>query len=267
MQTRVSSGDSRGVLLADCLHTGDVARDFRVCAACRSRVTGETAMPASEGLGDRDWGTSLSLRDVLTVVFKRRWIIIIVTAVGVGRCSRCLPPASPIVRSCGDPAREQGARRGALGADRLRAGHRHAVDEKELNSEVEILKSRKLIEEVLEIVGVDGVGDRRDAAMAGGGLSAVWSAVRSAFAKERPSRPFDQMVVALQREHRRSARSARSNVIRVGYRSDGPRVGDPGRADSDGTLHPAARGAIPVTAGRCVLRGADARRRGATSAE
>jgi uncharacterized protein involved in exopolysaccharide biosynthesis len=94
------------------------------------------------------------------------------------------------------------------------------VDENELNSEVEILKSRKLIEETLEIVGAGDLHPQEAAGMRSGEIDGSGPVVRSVSRRNGPS-PVVQGVLGLQRSLDVSA-IRKSNLIRVGLVSRNP---------------------------------------------
>jgi len=176
-------------------------------------------MAAQEGLGGRDWGASLSLRDLLTVVFKRRWLIVAITAAAVAvAVSVCLllPPSYEVAATL--LVSRARAEVPLAPTDSTQAIAR-GVDEKELNSEVEILRSRKLIEETLESIGV-ATSRPDDEARWVGAVSPILSLVRSALGREGLS-PFDQKVIELQSDLQVNA-IRQSNVIRVGLVSQDP---------------------------------------------
>jgi uncharacterized protein involved in exopolysaccharide biosynthesis len=95
----------------------------------------------------------------------------------------------------------------------------HGVTEAELNSEVEILRSRMLIEEVLGIIGVPDSRQRESSRWLGL-VTRVKSTLTSAVQRNGLP-PADRLLVRLQRDLKVGA-IRRSNVIRVGLVSGDP---------------------------------------------
>ncbi|HOC42282.1 MAG TPA: Wzz/FepE/Etk N-terminal domain-containing protein [Thermoanaerobaculales bacterium] len=177
-------------------------------------------MAAQEGLGGREWGTSLSLRDLLTVVFKRRWLIVAITAAAVAvAVSVCLllPPSYEVAATLLVSRARAEVPLAPTDSTQAIAG---AIDEKELNSEVEILRSRKLIEETLEIVARDGSRPGETEGGRSGEAGAGSPAVRSRFDRIRRS-PADQTVAGVHASLDVTA-IRKSNIIRVGLVSGDP---------------------------------------------
>ena len=158
--------------------------------------------------------TDLSLRDILTVVFKRRRIILVFAA--------CIVLLSTLMMALTPPTYEVEA---TLLVNKARAEIPIApkespqliisqVGEEELNSEIEILKSRQLIEEVL-----DDLGGERPASPTSwvGQAKAQMRAVLGG----RKLSYRDQMILLLQEEIAVNG-VRKSNVIRVRYRSKDP---------------------------------------------
>jgi len=156
----------------------------------------------------------LSLRDVLTVVFKRRRMILVFAA-----CVLCL---AAMMIALTPPTYEVDA---TLLVNKARAEIPIAaqdspqlviskVGEEELNSEIEILKSRQLIEDVLD--NLEGDYTPEPASW----ISRMKSRVRSRLGGQELSY-HDQMVLLLQEEIEVKG-IRRSNVIRVSYKSMDP---------------------------------------------
>lgn len=157
----------------------------------------------------------LSLRDLLTMVFKHR-VLVLLVAISV--------PTVVVTVSLLLPRTYEVA--ATLVVNRARAEMPLApsdsaqfvvnqISEQDLNSEIEGMKSREIIEEVLEVLGVDD-----SVAVERGGLRGIVASIRELLGGQRLSF-FDAMVVKLQEEIHISA-VRRSNAIRITYRSDDP---------------------------------------------
>ncbi len=166
-----------------------------------------------------DWGGLPSLRELLTVVFKRWKLIVLVAAVALAGAIAVavLQPETYVVRA-------------TLLVDRARADVALAptessqivtqLSEQDLNSEVEALKSRQLIEEVVKALGVgDPEAEAESQAQAAhAGESRSW--FRDVLGPK-PLPKADQMVLALSHQIHIDL-IKKSNVIEVSYRSTDP---------------------------------------------
>ena len=168
-----------------------------------------------------DWGTETSarlhrgveysLRDVLTILFRHRlaMVAVLVSTVGpVGLWSFLAPPiyevsAAILVKNS----------RGAIPLTPSASPQVviNQVREEDLNSEIEILRSRRLIDETLHALGVDESW-RPQGVLASLGVAGVGS-------KNVSQRPYvDEMVLHLL-ETLRIEPVKRSNVVEIVYRS------------------------------------------------
>jgi uncharacterized protein involved in exopolysaccharide biosynthesis len=160
-------------------------------------------------------GAHHSLRDLLTIVFKRRKIILVfaVTVFSLVMAVTLLMPrtyettATLLVHKARADVPLAPSGSGQLIVNQ--------VTEQDLNSEVEILKSRQLIEDVLRTLGVDESWQGGEAVFnrAVGWLKALVGG--------KNLNSFDATVVNLSRELHVSA-IRRSNLIRISYKSKDP---------------------------------------------
>ena len=170
------------------------------------RTTGTGALQAQDG--------DFSLRDVLTVVFKRRRLILsffVTTVVATALATFLLPPtyeatASILVKKASAEVPLVPKESSQLIISQ--------VTEEDLNSEMTILKSRQAIEDTLHGLGVDESW-RRD-----GLLARAWAAVASALGATRLSY-FDEMVLLLDKKIEVQP-IRKSNVLEVRYRHTDP---------------------------------------------
>lgn len=156
-----------------------------------------------------------SLRDLLTIVFKRRTLILVATITvvtvvmlfSVSRPRTYKVTATLLVNEARAEIPMAPAAPGEVIINR--------VSEQDLNSEIEILKSRRLIESVVETIGV-GETSSKEKNWVGLGLNRL----RSLLGGTRLSR-FDSLVVSLQ-EGIDLSTVRNSNVIKISYRSEDP---------------------------------------------
>ena len=158
----------------------------------------------------------LSLRELLTVVFKRRWLIVAFACavfVGVLLITLLKPPVYEV--------------EAILLVNKSRAEIPIApkespqlivsqVTEQDLNSEIQILKSRQLLEEALPILDLERPVD------GGGWIGAATAWARKVMGGTQLSFN-DRMVLQLQKKLKIEA-IRKSNVIRVTYRSKDPEL-------------------------------------------
>jgi len=159
---------------------------------------------------------TLSMRDLMTVVFKRRWMILLFAAgvlVMVGLTTLLAPPTYEVEATLLVNKSRAEVPIGPRESQQLIV---RQVTQEEINSEIEILKSRQLLEEMLEIL------NPKQPPESGNWLTRLKGQVRRSLGSEQLSFR-DQMVVHLQEEL--SIESVRrSNVIRVSYRSKDPEL-------------------------------------------
>ena len=161
-------------------------------------------------------GIQYSLRDLLTIVFKRRSLIltilfIVVTVVmlnGLSKPRTYRVTATLLVNEARAQTPMAAADSKQVIIDR--------VTEQDLNSEIEILKSRRLIEEVIETVGGSQPGLTKKKSWVGLGISRV----RSLLGGTKLSRS-DSLLVHLQQAIEISP-VRNSNVIKIAYQSEDP---------------------------------------------
>ena len=177
-------------------------------------------MTRKDDFGSDEWAGMPSLRELFTVVFKRwKMIVIFAVVVFVGAIVFALThPDTYVVKA-------------TLLVDRARADVALAptdssqvisqLNEQDLNSEVEALKNRELIEEVVKALGV---GEQTQSAqnqhVQRGWIAGVRSWIRSALGST-PLPAADQMVLALSNQIGIDL-IKKSNVIEVSYRSRDP---------------------------------------------
>lgn len=157
----------------------------------------------------------LSMRDLLTIVFKRRVLVLSVAIsipVAVVAVSLLLPRTYEVTAT--------------LVVNRARAEMPLAptdstqfvvnqLSEQDLNSEIEVLKSREMIEDVLQVLGVD-----ESLRPESSGIRSIVGSVRESLGGQRLS-SFDALIVDLQEEIRINT-VRRSNAIRITYQSEDP---------------------------------------------
>lgn len=156
----------------------------------------------------------LSLRDLLTVVFKRRWLIAVFAVLTLATAilvTLLKPPVYEVEATLVVNTSRAEIPIAPKESPQLLVSK---IGEEDLNTEIEILKSRQLIEEVL-----DSLPERPPAGPVSW-LNRAKARVLSVMAGPKLTRR-EQMILHLQQELRiRSIR--KSNVIRVGYRSQNP---------------------------------------------
>lgn len=163
----------------------------------------------------RTWDEgSFSLRDVLTVVFKRRRLILgfLVVAVGIGMATALLLP--PTYEATSAILVKKSSAEVPLIPTESSQLIISQVTESDLNSEIMILKSRPAIEEVLRDLDV-GSSQRTESA-----LQRVQAQVKEMLGIPRLTF-FDAMVLELEEDVRVSP-VRRSNVLQVSYRHGDP---------------------------------------------
>jgi len=159
--------------------------------------------------------SQFSLRDILTVVFKRRNLIILLV-LSVMAATVVLSLLQPrIYRVSANLLVNRARVEVPIGPTESAQAFVGRVSEQDLNSEIEIIKSREMIEDVLQVLGVDEMLRPKSS-----GIDRVVATVRKFFGGHELSF-FDSMVVHLQeRIYIRPVR--RSNVIRITYQSEDP---------------------------------------------
>jgi uncharacterized protein involved in exopolysaccharide biosynthesis len=168
--------------------------------------------PSKEPAGSSASGPQISIRDTLTILFKRRMLIIafavpvmiLVVAAGLLRSPVYMVKATLLVK----------ARAEIPLAPTESPLIISQVSPKQINSEIEILKSRKLLEEVLEILSVDEVQQQESFV----GRSKV--AIKNLLGQPQLS-PFDEMVLHLQRQLQIRPLQ-KTNAIQIAYESEDP---------------------------------------------
>jgi succinoglycan biosynthesis transport protein ExoP len=177
------------------------------------------AIQDNTAYGYDDSGGQHSLRDLLTTVFKRRRLIVAfaVSVVTVVMLVTLLLPRKYEVAA-------------TLLVNKARAEIPIApseapqfivnqVSEQDLNSEIEVLKSRKLIEDVLRTIGANEAPESESSVL-GSALGSVLGTARKLVGGAALS-PFDAMVVELQKEIQVYT-IRKSNVIRLSLASTDP---------------------------------------------
>jgi uncharacterized protein involved in exopolysaccharide biosynthesis len=162
-----------------------------------------------------DMPGGFSLRDLLTIVFKRRALITLFAlsvVVGVMALSIMAPNTYEVAATLlVNEARAEMPIAPAASQPMII----NQVSEQDLNSEIEVLKSRQLIEGVLRTLGVDESAEAEDRAKRG-----FFATLRGMLGSTRLSN-FDGLVVHLQ-----SAIDItpvpKSNVIKISYQSEDP---------------------------------------------
>ena len=169
----------------------------------------------SQTFGEDEHGGRYSLRDILTIVFKRRTLILVfaVAVVTVVMLVTLLMPRTYEVTA-------------TLLVNKARAEIPMAptdspqfivsqVTEQDLNSEIEVLKSRQLIEDVVKAVG-GGDTDSQSSSWLNAGIGWLKSLLGGAQLSA-----VDGMVVELSKEINVYT-VRKSNIIRISYRSEDP---------------------------------------------
>jgi uncharacterized protein involved in exopolysaccharide biosynthesis len=174
-----------------------------------------------ESGGDRtfeDMSGPFSLRESLTIVFKRRKMIVFVAAAVLAVAvvvSLLMQPVYVVTATL----LVNKARAEVPIAPTESSQTVMNVSEQDLNSEVEMLKSRKLVEEVLGDLDSEVPALEEKAGMLTG-MRSLGSSLRSALRKPEMS-SFDRLVLSVVRNLEITT-VRRSNVIRVSYRSSEP---------------------------------------------
>ncbi|MEM7350755.1 MAG: Wzz/FepE/Etk N-terminal domain-containing protein [Acidobacteriota bacterium] len=156
----------------------------------------------------------LALRDLLTVVFKRRAVIGTFTAGVLALVAGVTFFSAPTYEVSASLLMNKARADIPLAPKESPRLTMDQVSQQELNSELEILRSRQVIEQALETLGVD------ESWRSEGGLGAAARSLKQALGAPRLS-AFDEMVVRLQSKLD-IANVRRSNVIRVRLRSKDP---------------------------------------------
>ena len=172
------------------------------------------AMTSGAGRG-RTWDEgSFTLRDVLTVVFKRRRLILgfFVVAVGLGLAAALLLP--PVYEATAAILVKKSSAEVPLIPTESSQLIISQVTESDLNSEIMILKSRPAIEEVLQDLG-GGSSTRRE-----GALQRTKAQIKEFLGIPRLA-ALDALVLELE-EDVEVAPVRRSNVLQVRYRHGDP---------------------------------------------
>ena len=157
----------------------------------------------------------LSLRDLMTIFFKRR-VLVCLIAIGVpvvvGIVSLLLPRTYEVSATLVVNRSRAEVPLAPSDSAQFIVGQ---LSEQDLNSEIEVLKNREMIEEVLEVMGVD-----ESSRPAPSGIRTFVGSLREAFGGQQLSF-FDVLVVDLQEKiDIRAIR--RSNAIRISLRSGDP---------------------------------------------
>jgi uncharacterized protein involved in exopolysaccharide biosynthesis len=156
-----------------------------------------------------------SLRDLLTIVFKRR-VLISLIAVSVVAVAMALSLRAPSIYEVTATLLVNEARAempiAPAASQPLIINH---VSEQDLNSEIEVLKSRQLIEDVLNSLGID-----ENTVPEGGGKFSLRGWLKKLLGSKELSY-FNSRVVHLQNAIGIEP-VRRSNVIRIAYRSPNP---------------------------------------------
>jgi uncharacterized protein involved in exopolysaccharide biosynthesis len=176
-------------------------------------------MTTNDSQYSEERGPQVSARDVLTIVFKRRKTILLFAAVVVviGVSVAVLSP--PVYVVSATLLVNQARAEVPLAPTESSQVFIDNVNAEALNSEVEVLRSRRLIEEVLEIIGIDESGEQ-EVAWYTVRLRSLREYVRSLLGREPLSR-VDQMVLHLLRTVK-VERITGSTAIRVSYQSKDP---------------------------------------------
>jgi uncharacterized protein involved in exopolysaccharide biosynthesis len=168
----------------------------------------------SPGTGFKQQEADFSLRDLLTVVFKRKRLILsfFLTTVVVTTLGTLL--SSPTYEATASILVKKASAEVPLVPKESSQLIISQVSEEDLNSEMTILKSRQAIEDTLRGLGVDETWRRE------GLPGKAWKAVTSVLGSRRLSY-FDEMVVHL--EKKIDVKPVRkSNVLEVSYRHTDP---------------------------------------------
>jgi uncharacterized protein involved in exopolysaccharide biosynthesis len=158
----------------------------------------------------------LSLRDLLTVVFRRRWLIVIFAVsvlVVVTLVAALQPPVYEVESTLLVNKSRAEVPIAAKESPQLIVSQ---VSEQELNSEIEILKSRQLLEEVIDELNLEELPQQET------WLTNVKSRIKSSLRiEELPLR--DRLIMQLE-EGLTIEAVRRSNVIRLSYRAEDPEL-------------------------------------------
>jgi uncharacterized protein involved in exopolysaccharide biosynthesis len=172
-------------------------------------------MSGASTTGYDDGPGRFSLRDLLTIVFKRRVLIslfALTVVVAVMALGMMAPDTYEVMATLlVNEARAEVPLAPAASQQLII----NQVSEQDLNSEIEILKSRQLIEEVLHELGVD-----ESSVPEGGKRRSILGSIRGLIGSKRLSY-FNGLVVDLQDAIEISP-IRKSNVIKISYQSEDP---------------------------------------------
>ncbi len=170
---------------------------------------------------DRSWGdesAGISVRDVLTVVFRRRRLIIAPAVIGLAVAVAVVLLREPIYVVSADLLVSKARAEVPLTPTESRQVLTD-VSDKDLNSEVEVLKSRQLIETVLRSLGAGETPTGADDSFKAM-LRWMKASARAVLGKPELS-PFEQLTIRVQKNLSITS-LPRSNVIRVSFTSKQP---------------------------------------------
>jgi uncharacterized protein involved in exopolysaccharide biosynthesis len=160
-----------------------------------------------------------SLRNVLTVFFKRWRLIVAASGIALTASLAFSILRAPVYESRATLLVSKARAEVPLAPTESSQAIIGSVDERELNSEVEVLRSRKLIEEVLEVLGSED-SNVRAAEAAPNPVHRLRTALRSMLGR-RPISSEEMMVVRLSRALKID-RIPGSTAIRISFRSTNP---------------------------------------------
>lgn len=156
-----------------------------------------------------------SLRDLLTIVFKRRTLILLIAASVVTIAMVMSVSAPKIYEVTATLLVNEARAEMPIAAAASQPVIINQVSEQDLNSEIEVLKSRQLIEDVLHKLGIDESTEPE-----GRKKRSIPGSIRGLLGSNSLTY-FDSLVLRLQNSIKISP-VRRSNVIKISYESEDP---------------------------------------------
>ncbi|MFC2144408.1 GumC family protein [Acidobacteriota bacterium] len=173
-------------------------------------------MPSDFQQGFEDGTGQHSLRDLLTVVFKRRRLILLVVIVVVAIVMLATLAAPRSYRVSATLLVNEARAEMPIAPAASQPLFVNQVSEQDLNSEIEILRGRQLIEEVVEAVGEnESVSKKKGWIARGKGRLKLLLGGGPQLSR------FDSLVIHLQ-EYVEISPVRKSNVIKIAYQSEDP---------------------------------------------
>ncbi len=172
-------------------------------------------MVESQGYGSDGFGGQISLRDLLTIVFKRRNLILSFALIVFVVVTLVTMLAKPTYRINATLLVNKARAEVPIAASESTQLIISQVSEQDLNSEIEILRSRSLLEEALQRLDTS-----REIKIETDWLSRAKQPVKKLLGRPELSN-FDNLVLHLQ-GHLSISPVRKTNVISIDYESDDP---------------------------------------------